>query len=66
VKIHLDEDRCVSSGQCVMAAPDVFDQREEDGVAFLLTDSAMDADQDSVRRAARVCPAMAITLDAAQ
>lgn len=46
-----------------MAAPDVFDQREEDGVAFLLTDSTTEADQEAVRHAARVCPALAITLD---
>lgn len=31
VKIIVDQDKCVASGQCVMAADDVFDQRDEDG-----------------------------------
>ncbi|MBB5781319.1 ferredoxin [Nonomuraea jabiensis] len=31
MKIIVDQDKCVASGQCVMAADDVFDQRDEDG-----------------------------------
>ncbi|CAM5507981.1 ferredoxin [Streptomyces canarius] len=37
MKVHIDEHKCVASGQCVLVAPDVFDQRDEDGVAVLLT-----------------------------
>lgn len=37
MKITLDQDKCVASGQCVVAAADVFDQRDEDGIAVLLT-----------------------------
>lgn len=60
MKVTVDEDRCVSSGQCVLAAGEVFDQREEDGVVVLLN-ARPDADQaDDVRYAAGVCPALAI------
>jgi ferredoxin len=62
MKVHLDQARCVSSGQCVSAAPDVFDQRDDDGVALLLTDSPDEGSEDAVRHAARVCPALAITI----
>ncbi len=61
VKISLDQDKCVSSGQCVLAAPLVFDQRDSDGVAVLLSEET--DDDESVRQAARVCPALAITVD---
>ena len=53
----------MASGQCVVAAPDVFDQRDEDGVVVLL-DPAPPAEQDGdVRQAAAVCPALAITVE---
>jgi ferredoxin len=62
MRVELDEPKCVASGQCVMAAPDVFDQREDDGVAFLLTEEPEDSQLDDVREAAAICPAAAIRL----
>ena len=32
MKVTVDQDKCVSSGQCVLNAMDLFDQRDEDGV----------------------------------
>jgi ferredoxin len=62
MKVLADQDKCVASGQCVVAAPDVFDQRDEDGVVVLL-DPSPAAGQDDVRQAAAVCPALAITVE---
>ena len=62
MRVELDEPKCVASGQCVMAAPDVFDQREEDGVAFLLTEEPETGQLDDVREAVAICPAAAIRL----
>ncbi len=62
MRVELDEPKCVASGQCVIAAPDVFDQREDDGVAFLLTEEPLDVQLDGVREAVAVCPAAAIRL----
>jgi ferredoxin len=63
MKVLVDQEKCVASGQCVVAAPDVFDQRDEDGVVVLL-DPAPPTEQDGdVRQAAAVCPALAITVE---
>ncbi|UIX29252.1 ferredoxin [Streptomyces sp. GQFP] len=64
MQITIDEEKCCGAGQCVLVAPDVFDQRDEDGVVVLL-DAAPPADQlDTVREAAAVCPAAAIEVSA--
>lgn len=63
MKVIVDQERCVSSGQCVMHAARVFDQREDDGVVMLLTDTPTEDDAEQVRFAAAVCPAAAITIE---
>ncbi|MEU8875479.1 ferredoxin [Streptomyces javensis] len=62
MQVTLHQDKCVASGQCVLAAQDVFDQRDEDGLAVLLDDRPPAELHDDVRHAAAVCPALAITL----
>ncbi|CAM5741033.1 Ferredoxin OS=Streptomyces alboniger OX=132473 GN=CP975_32060 PE=4 SV=1 [Streptomyces alboniger] len=62
MRVELDEPKCVASGQCVMAAPEVFDQRDEDGIAFLLDDKPPADILDDVREAVAICPAAAIRL----
>ncbi|WP_092627091.1 ferredoxin [Actinopolyspora mzabensis] len=62
MRIEIDEEKCIGAGQCVMSAPDTFDQRDEDGVAFLLEDSPTTERQAQVREAATLCPAAAITV----
>lgn len=34
MKITVDQDNCVPSRQCVPVAPEVFDQRAEDGITI--------------------------------
>jgi ferredoxin len=64
MKVIVDQDKCVASGQCVLAAADVFDQRDEDGIVVLLSSVAPPGTEDGVRNAAAVCPAQAIHLQA--
>jgi ferredoxin len=63
VKVSVDQDKCVSSGMCVMTAGDVFDQRDDDGVVERLGREP-DPDRDhEVRKAAAACPALAIHIE---
>jgi ferredoxin len=62
MRVSVDQDRCVGSGQCVLAAAEVFDQRDEDGIVVVLATEPASADYDAVRAAAAACPTSAITL----
>jgi ferredoxin len=63
MKINVDMDKCVGGGQCVLAAPDVFDQRDEDGLVVVLNPNPPAQLAADVREAARLCPALAITVE---
>jgi ferredoxin len=63
MKVVVDEEMCISSGQCVLAVPEVFDQRDDDGIAFTLGDEPPAGLADDVRRAAAACPALAIRVE---
>jgi ferredoxin len=63
MKVTVEQDKCVSSGQCVLNAGDVFDQRDDDGVVLLLDDSPADDRADNARKAAAACPALAIHIE---
>jgi ferredoxin len=61
VQVEIDQPKCVASGQCVLAAPDVFDQDDE-GIAVLLQETPGPELHDDVKEAAAICPAAAIRL----
>jgi ferredoxin len=60
IKVILEQDKCVASGQCVTAAGSVFDQRDDDGIAVLLNENPRPEQEADVRQAAAVCPVLAI------
>jgi len=62
MQVFIESERCVACGQCVAVAPDVFDQREEDGIVVLLDGNPPQDQADTVREAAAVCPALVITV----
>uniref|UniRef100_A0AAU3H073 Ferredoxin n=1 Tax=Streptomyces sp. NBC_01401 TaxID=2903854 RepID=A0AAU3H073_9ACTN len=62
MNVTIDEDKCCGAGQCVLIAPDVFDQREDDGVVVLLDAAPPQEQHAAVGEAAAVCPAAAIQL----
>ncbi|HEV7979083.1 ferredoxin [Amycolatopsis sp.] len=62
MRISIDTDRCVGAGQCVLSAPDVFDQND-DGLVIVLATEPADSDGKAVRQAQEICPSQAITLN---
>ncbi|WP_405783259.1 ferredoxin [Streptomyces sp. NBC_00859] len=62
MQITVDTEKCCAAGQCVLAAPDVFDQRDEDGIVLVLNSRPPAEQHAAVEEAAQICPAAAITL----
>ncbi|MEV6171669.1 ferredoxin [Streptomyces sp. NPDC051954] len=62
MNVIIYEEKCVGSGQCVLAAPEVFDQRDSDGIVLLLQDTPPETELPNVREAAVLCPAAAIRI----
>jgi ferredoxin len=60
--VSVDSERCCGSGHCVLVAPEVFDQRDEDGIVILRDPSPPAELDDAVREAAAYCPTSAIRL----
>jgi ferredoxin len=63
VRVTVEQDKCVSSGQCVLNASDVFDQRDDDGVVMLLVAHPGSELAEDTRKAAAACPALAIDIE---
>ncbi|GAA3436864.1 ferredoxin [Kutzneria kofuensis] len=60
MKIVVDQDKCCGAGSCVLLAPDVFDQRDDDGIVVLLDAEPAAELHGAVQEAVNVCPAGAI------
>ena len=63
MKLTVDQDKCVSSGQCVLNAEELFDQRDDDGVVVLLKPNPPADQVENARKAAAACPALAIDIE---
>jgi ferredoxin len=62
MKVTVDQDKCCGAGTCVLLAPDVFDQRDEDGIVVLLEEHPAEGLHDIVNEAVSVCPGAAIAV----
>jgi len=62
LRIEVDRDRCCGSGNCVLSAPEVFDQDDADGLVVLRRPEAPPEAAVAVRRAVALCPAGAISV----
>lgn len=63
MRIITDLDKCCGNGICVMDAPAVFDQNDDDGTVIVLAPEPAAELHDAVRDAARHCPTEAITVE---
>ncbi|MBM3598376.1 MAG: ferredoxin [Alphaproteobacteria bacterium] len=62
-RIRIDESICIGAGRCVDLAPELFDQRENDGIVVLLQAEPDQALYDKAVRAAAQCPARVIVIE---
>jgi ferredoxin len=65
MRVEVHTDFCIGSGVCALIAPEVFDQRDDDGVVVLLNEHPPERYHESVRDAATRCPAAVIEVHAA-
>jgi ferredoxin len=63
MRVKLDLDRCAGYGNCVDASPQVFQMSDHEDIAEILIPDPGPELQESVRKAARVCPADAIIIE---
>jgi ferredoxin len=61
VRVEADRDACISAGNCVMTAGEIFDQ-DDDGIVVVLASEVRADDEAKVREAVKLCPASALRL----
>ncbi|GAA4491360.1 ferredoxin [Rhodococcus olei] len=61
MKITVDMVKCEDHGQCVFAAPDVFDYNDDDTLVW--DSEPSEGQRAKVTHAAAVCPVSAITIE---
>jgi ferredoxin len=62
IRVVVDRDVCQDHGQCVFAAPQVF-ELDEEGKLVVLQDEVDESLRANVEEAADVCPVQAITIE---
>ncbi|MCU1667616.1 MAG: ferredoxin [Blastococcus sp.] len=62
MRVSADRDVCIGSGNCVLTAPAVFDQDDEEGLVVVLTSDVEGPVADVVRAAVARCPSGALRL----
>ncbi|SNY24526.1 ferredoxin [Paractinoplanes atraurantiacus] len=60
--LRIQDELCVGAGECVRAAPEIFDQHDEDGTVTLRRVTWDETFDEDVRHAVFVCPSGALTL----
>lgn len=60
MRVTVDQAKCASSGQCVLAVGEVFDQRDEDGIVVLLREQPPADLEEAIHDAIATCPVGAI------
>lgn len=60
--VTVDYNLCAGHGQCLLAAPDIFDIPEGSEQVVVLVSEPPEDDRERVIRAAAMCPAEAIRI----
>lgn len=63
MRVIVEYDKCVASGACVVAASEVFDQKEDDGSVILLQENPSEEMRPAVEEAVAACPAACLHIE---
>jgi ferredoxin len=63
LRVQVDLSRCAGYGNCVEAAPDIFQMSDVADVADVLIENPGAEYSEQVHKAARVCPADAVIIE---
>lgn len=63
MRVIVDLDVCAAHGDCVVAAPDIFDLGEDDDVVTVLLEEPPEELRAAAERAVQDCPVSAIRLE---
>jgi ferredoxin len=63
MKVIALTDRCIASGACILAASQVFSQRESDGVVELLQECPSLDQLQKVQQAVAACPSQVFVVE---
>ena len=61
--IKIYPEKCIAVGRCVSAAPDLFEQNDDDGMVALLRADVPAGREQAALSAARLCPTLAIVVE---
>ncbi|MFJ3309361.1 ferredoxin [Streptomyces sp. NPDC086549] len=62
MRVSVNRGRCVGSGSCALAVPEVFEQSSKDGRVVLVTETPSAELHEATEEAADFCPVSAITV----
>jgi ferredoxin len=63
MKVVADLEVCIGAGVCVMTAPEIFDQGDEDGLVRVLVELVPTEEERLAREAADLCPSAALSIE---
>jgi len=63
MKVVVDFDACAAHGDCVVAAPEIFDLGDDDDVVRVLLDEVPEELRGKAQAAVDACPMVAIKIE---
>jgi ferredoxin len=63
MRVIVSTHKCIASGSCVLACPQVFEQRDEDGVVHIVNEHLSLDLLNRVRQAVELCPALVFHIE---
>ncbi len=63
MRIIINREKCIGAGNCVMSAPAVFTQDDDEGLVIVLDPNPSDDLADAVAEAMELCPGKVISTE---